>query len=273
MPIPKRLHYIWIAKREFGEGEHTAIVSAIKNTSYEVYLHTNLKQTSIKSQWNPYKIKSGRFHIKYEDFPDEIEGVKLRPANISDVYRVMIVHNYGGFYSDLDIILFKDFEPRIYNYSMIVNGVGLGVYHTPDNAFFGAEKGHKRLKELANLLDDGLAKKAEKGITDMTEGSKNYFFTYILMTRFFKEYADYILPQKLLQPVPNRTLVRAVHRAGFNISIVAENISEILKVKGHDKIKFGPETVGFNWWASAIKYSWLKSLPVVKEKLEELNLE
>jgi hypothetical protein len=273
MPIPKKLHYIWIAKRDFNEGEFTSIKSAIENTSFDVYLHTNLKRNSVGSKFNPYKIKHSRFHIVPTEFPEEIEGVKLRPANISDIFRIIIIHNSGGFYSDLDIILFKDFEPSVFNHSLVVNGIGTGVYHVPDNAFIGAEKGHPALKALSEELEEKLAKRAERGKTDMTEKDSDYFYTYYIMRDFLKKKADYIFPSIMLQPVPFRTLGRAVLRSGKELrNLLVMKKSELTSIKGRDTVKFTDEAYGFNWFAGAFKWETIKGLPAVKDKLEELNL-
>jgi len=46
--IPPFLHFLWInqGSAEFGEGEYASIISAIMNTSYEIYLHTDLKKST-----------------------------------------------------------------------------------------------------------------------------------------------------------------------------------------------------------------------------------
>ena len=98
MPVPLTVHTIWIqdpsSGRTFGVGEWLSILSLLKNTEYRVLLHTNL--VAGQSEYDPYRISHDRFLINQRTFDLTWHGVRMRPANLSDIERVRILYEHGG---------------------------------------------------------------------------------------------------------------------------------------------------------------------------------
>jgi hypothetical protein len=245
MTIPKILHFIWINKRNFGEGEYTSILSALQNTSYKVILHTNIKQHQIKSKYDPYRIKNDRFTIVEDTFPDTIQGVRLPTALVSDVYRVQYLYTWGGLYSDLDILWLKDL-PVALSTLRCIGTYDLESYKHLTNSFMGCAKGYAPFKKLHQMTMELLHHEYERGNTDMREGKTNYFRLYKLQCAWIKEYADYILPQSILNKNTHARIGRVI--------------------RGEDELRL-KDIYGFNWYNSMYAFEDIKKMPGMKELL------
>lgn len=251
MPIPKIMHFIWINRRDFGEGEYVSVMSAILNTSYKVVLHTDCKPSQIKGKYDPYKIekKHDKFRIEYvESFPTTIQGVLLPVALISDVYRVNILNKWGGMYSDLDILWLSDLPVELSKMDLI-GTYDLESYKHLTNSFMGCAKGYKPFKELNKLTLELLDHEFERGNKDMREGKTNYFRIYKLQCGFIKERADFVLPQRVINKNTHARIGRVI--------------------KGEDKLRL-TDIHAFNWYNSMYKFEDVKKMPGFKELLSNI---
>ena len=166
MPTP--LHFIWIQdERPWGHGEWVSILSALKNTTYRVLLHTNLKadEPTLPKEISPFGIQHERFMIVQREFQMTIEGVRARAANVSDLERVRLMYTDGGIYSDLDIWWARDLD--LFGVPLPAAAYENPAYRTVANAFLASEPGWPLWKELEEQLLDVFRGLAAKGITDL----------------------------------------------------------------------------------------------------------
>ena len=249
MPIPKTIHFIWINRRDFGEGEYVSVMSTILNTSYNVVLHTDIVPNQIKTKYDPYKImkKHDTFRIIPTTFPADntIHGVILPVALVSDIYRIDILQKYGGMYSDLDILWLRDLPVELSKIDLI-GTYDLESYKHLTNSFMGCARGYKPFKELSKLTFDLLDHEYERGNRDMREGKTNYFRIYKLQCGFIKERADFILPQRIINKNTHARIGRVI--------------------KGEDKLRM-TDIYAFNWYNSMYKFEDIKKMPGFKELL------
>ncbi len=246
------MHFIWINRRDFGEGEYTGIMSVLTNTTYKAMLHTDLKPGQIKSAYDPYKLakQNDRFEIvNVDSFPDTIEGVLLPVALVSDVYRVNILYKYGGMYSDLDILWFHDLPVTLSKMNCI-GTYDLESYKHLTNSFMGCAKKYKPFLEMSKLTTELLQHEAARGNKDMREGKTNYFRIYKLQCAIIKEHADYILPQRIINKNTHARIGRVI--------------------KGDDKLRL-TDIYAFNWYNSMYKFSDVKKMPGLKEMLNSMK--
>jgi hypothetical protein len=245
MPIPKIMHFIWINKRNFGEGEYTSVLSALQNTTYKVILHTDIKKNQIKGKYDPYKIKSDRFSIVEDTFPDTIQGVVLPTALVSDVFRVQYLYTWGGLYSDLDILWLQDLPVALSKLNCI-GTYDLESYKHLTNSFMGCSKGYGPFKELSKMTYDLLKHEYDRGNKDMREGKTNYFRLYKLQCALIKEHADHILPQSVINKNTHARIGRVI--------------------KGEDVLRL-KDIYAFNWYNSMYDFEHIKKMPGMKELL------
>lgn len=66
-----------------------------------------------------------------------------RYSHLSDALRFVLVYKYGGFYTDLDHIALKNFQP-LTKYSALVNNPSDTI--DPESSFFHIKKNHEFLK-------------------------------------------------------------------------------------------------------------------------------
>jgi hypothetical protein len=204
--IPRVIHFIWINKtQDFDAGEYASVLSALMNTTYKVVLHTNLGPRDLKSKYNPYKLVSswkGRFKINQMEFKDTFEGVKARMANISDIYRILLLYKYGGMYSDLDMFWFKDLklddgsDPlRAHHYIVAWENPS---YKTVQNAWMAMAKGFKPAGDLLEDFRESFRKLAKKGRTDISTSRdlKDHMLLYHPTSAFAKTKSDLIIGKK-----------------------------------------------------------------------------
>ena len=248
MPIPKILHFIWINRRDFGEGEYTSLMSAIKNTSYNVVLHTDIEPSQIDSPYNPYNIVSDKLRIEKHTFPEDskIEGVLLPVALISDVYRVQILYDQGGMYSDLDILWLKDLPIDLGTIDLI-GTYDLQSYKHLTNSFMGCAQHYEPFKELDKLTLELLRAEYARGNKDMRKGKTNYFRLYKLQCPFIKERAGHILPQRIINKNTHARIGRVIRR--------------------EDKLYLN-DIYAFNWYNSLYEFKDVKEMPGFKELLK-----
>ena len=196
--IPDTLHFIWIQKeKSFGLLEYLSIKSAIKNTNYTIFLHTNL-QESLLTLYNPFTLVSERFHIIYRDIDLCIDGLTLTPVLFSDLLRIKILQEYGGIYSDLDMLWFAPIPIDLTSINL------LGVwqcqkYKNVATYVIASEKGY----DFSNIIDTHksiLQAYRDKGKTEIKPKSlKEYVILHRVNANFFRDHADVLLKQKYFE--------------------------------------------------------------------------
>jgi hypothetical protein len=261
------LHFIWInGSRDFGAGEYASILSALLNTSYDVVLHTDLKPRSIKTKYNPYKLKDSRFSIHYQVFETVIDGVRLRLANVSDIYRILFLYEFGGMYSDLDILWVKDVELDLRKHK-VVAGWENPTYKTITNAWIGCQKHYGPLKALLTQFHEAIRALKTKGITDITGPDQHkYHVLLFYMTRdFLKGNCDAVIPKAALFKNGWRRIARAFRKS--RIPFLHEE--QIPPSTTDDDLNFDG-ICGFHYWNSFFPFESLIKLPAVKAAFSTL---
>lgn len=236
--IPPTLHFIWINDRQFGIGEHAGIITALKNTTYDIVLHTNCVASS--DEYNPWSITNPRFRIIPTEFPIDniVCGVRLPVALVSDIYRIDILHKYGGMYSDLDILWFKDLPVDLSGMELL-GTYDLESYRHLTNSFMGCSIGYAGFITLSKSVEDYLRERASLRKCDMTKGKANYFAIYKIQCAFIKANASYILPQRYINKNTHARIGRAISG------------TDVLRLK---------DLYAFNWYNSMYKYEDIKLL-------------
>jgi hypothetical protein len=193
--IPSLVHFIWIEKsRPFGRVEFLSIKSALKNTPYQIILHTNL-QPGQAGQYDPYTLINERFSIKYENYSCIVKGIQVKPATLSDILRIQILQEYGGIYTDLDVIWLQEFPIPLTDFTLVGTWDNQS-YKILANGILASKKDYD-FSSLLKTFDDIFDSLAAKGITSI-EGDtlKEHITLYKATGNFFKEHADHILKKK-----------------------------------------------------------------------------
>jgi hypothetical protein len=238
--IPPTLHFIWISRDKlFGQGQYHALRTAIRNTSYQVVLHTNLLETdATEDDSNPYTLLGldDKFIIKHQEFRTDLP---VSAASLSDLYRLEILHSEGGIYSDLDIIWLRDIDVDM---SVKLFGAWENQsYKCAVNGLFGMEKGYDGIPELVtNLI--GEIKRRKK---------INHWIFFKPTTLFIKSHADVMLPQKMFFRNGWRRIGRLLQHEGVELS---EELTSQLGKAAPQKLRFD-HIVGFHWYGYYFKWS------------------
>lgn len=208
------VHFVWIQdQRPWGLGEQIALLSALKNTTYRVLLHTNLTPTSGLS---PFTITHDRFQIRPREFDFTVEGVRARPANLSDLARIQILYTEGGIYSDLDIWWLRDIDVP----EGVVAAYENPAYRTVANAFMASPPGWPGWLILEEQMRDVFRKLAAKGVVDLRGDTggllnvKHHALLWKLTGDFLKSYGATFLGKSHFYKNGWRRIGRAVRRAG-----------------------------------------------------------
>lgn len=246
------LHFIWInATKHFGRGELAAMVSALENTTYDVYLHTNLLEGQV--EYDPYLLTDPRVKIIHTEFEREYNGVKLIPAHISDLYRLQVLHDYGGIYSDLDILWLRELPVDLSENKLVVSYENQ-AYRSVNNGMFAAQKGDTRLLDLITEL---------KGY--IKPGMK--YLTLFKPTRvFLKANATTIIPQRYFYLNAFRRLGRAIAAHGGSMT---EHAAKLCTPARTIPIHF-TDVVGFHWYNSLYSFDDVVKVPAVLETFGSL---
>ena len=264
--IPNILHFIWIrGDRDFGKGEFLSVCSALCNTTYDVVLHTD--QADNGTPYNPWQIQHPRFRIRPTVFPRDICGVKARMANLSDIWRIRILHEMGGYYSDLDFIWFHDFD--ISESCQFVSAYENPTYRTVANAWMGAVPGFEPLTELLLKFEAVFESLAQRGITDLTTVTnaeaglpKHHLLLWRITGDFCKSHAE-ILPRKQFYRNGWRRIGRVLRRAGIPLK---QTVPTKLLGETNDLLKLDDIT-GFHFYATFYDIEQLLELPDFAAKM------
>jgi hypothetical protein len=132
------------------------IETALLNTTFEIYIHSNVE---FEYPRDP------RVHFHLRDFDLNIKGIPFkednpkydgkngkRIAHIADIYRLEILYEYGGIYSDFDVLWLRN--PWEYLDHKLVIGYTNKAYKILCNAVLMSEKGHPALLEYKKWLID-----------------------------------------------------------------------------------------------------------------------
>jgi hypothetical protein len=248
------LHFIWIqGSREFGSGERASILSALRNTSYFVVLHTNMEGST--------GIEHERFSVSREEFHTTIEGVKLSMANVSDYYRIKILGEQGGMYSDLDMLWVKEVD---------VSGGLVACYENPSyrtisNAWIYSEAG--RFTGLLEIFRTTIRGLFEKGITDVSTNHKYHGLLFYNTRDFLRMHCDTVLPKHCFYKNGWRRIARAFRRAGIPF-LHSEDVPVSSTV---DALNFDG-ICAFHFWNSFFPFESLMRLPEIASKFNFLQI-
>jgi hypothetical protein len=259
--IPRILHFIWIqGDRPFGKGEWVSLMSALKNTGYQVMLHTDMFPEDVK-EYDPLTLKMDRYTCVRHLMSHTVHGVKARMANLSDIWRIKVLHEYGGIYSDLDIIWFREVDFGPFDYRL-VTAYENPSYKTAANAFIAAAKGDPRLATLEGILDGIFESLAKRGITDLTVNpvrglSKHHVLLWKPTGDFMKANADHIFGK---QPFYKNGW-RRIGRKLRNLGVALKPVVDLKALEGTDDRIDRRGITGFHYYATLYDYDQIRRIP------------
>lgn len=132
MSIPKKIHYVWVGRKE----KPKKIKKCMK--TWNKYL----KNYEIK-EWN-----ENNFDVFSHPFVASAYKAK-KWAFVSDYIRAYAIYNEGGIYLDTDILLVDSLDELLQNKAF----VGFENDTHPFTSVFGAEKGHPFIKEILDFYN------------------------------------------------------------------------------------------------------------------------
>lgn len=132
--------------------------AALHNPEATIYVNVIKSQIGISKLFSKYKnIKWSLMNITeiFEDTPllnwwksDKLSTDDyFRFSHLSDALRLALIYKHGGFYSDMDHITIKNFQPLV-KYSALINNNESVI--NLESSFFHLKKNHKFLKEAIN---------------------------------------------------------------------------------------------------------------------------
>jgi len=211
-------------------------MSALRNTTYDVILHTDSSNISIQHP---------RFSIHYMTFSSVYENIEIQTVHISDIWRIRILQTYGGLYSDCDILWLKELplDPS----ATLIATYDLQSYKHLTQSFIAATKGHPALQELEFEVCEMLRKR--NGKTLMKNSKSAYFAIYNVQIRILKQRADQILHQSFINKNTHARIGRAID--------------------GTDSLRL-KDIYAFNWYNSMYPFDKIKELQGVKEYIKTI---
>lgn len=223
--IPLLLHFIWIQNRSFGRVEYLCIKSVLKNTPYDVILHTNLKPGEA-GIFCPYNISSNRFSIDFQNYVCEYKGIQIRPATLSDILRIRILQEQGGIYSDLDILWLNPI-PKEFMKNTLLGVWQNQSYKILTNYIIACQPGYD-FSKLLNEFDSIFDVLIQKNIKDITGDTLKEHLTLFKSTgTFLQNNATIILKKKYFGKNNWRVIYRFLQNQIPESDIVLENICGI----------------------------------------------
>ncbi|XP_064635469.1 uncharacterized protein LOC135492763 [Lineus longissimus] len=121
--VPKIVHFTWYSdptkKNTFRFHHFISMLSAYKHIQPTKVMFWH-ERVPVGEWWRQIKEKVPVIEMKYRKGPTEIFGKPIKVAeHKSDIVRLEAVMNYGGIYTDLDVIVLKSFDPLLkYNTTM-----------------------------------------------------------------------------------------------------------------------------------------------------------
>lgn len=161
-PIPKLVHLIWIGNNDYPDYFKLFLKSFYKHLpefTIKIWNNDDLNKKNFPKTYT-YIQKAKKVHGKIiKDENNKIQYDKDKKpltyskwAQITDLMRLEIVHNHGGFYFDITFEILKPLY-KLFNYKKY-RFVGCNEvprfkdYHILSNSFFGATKHNVILKRL-----------------------------------------------------------------------------------------------------------------------------
>ena len=189
--IPPLLHFIWIKGREFGYREFLCLKSALKNTPYQVVLHTNLEPGEA-GLYCPFTLSHPRLTLSRHIFTLIYRGIDIRPATLSDILRIQILQEQGGIYSDMDMLWLKPFPIPLDTPHLVASWENQS-YKIATNCILASEKGFdfsSLLKEYDAIFD----KLQEKRVQSINGDTlKEHLTLFKATSKFLQTHADVLL--------------------------------------------------------------------------------
>lgn len=137
--IPKKIHYCWFGGNPLNDVALKCIASWKKHCpGYEII------------EWN-----EKNFDVNYNDYMRQAYESK-KWAFVSDVARLKIIHEFGGFYFDTDVEIIRPIDDlRVHEaFFGIEMALHREVPHIATGLGFGAQKNNKVVEALLHSYDN-----------------------------------------------------------------------------------------------------------------------
>ena len=220
--IPHLLHFIWINRKPFSELEYLSLKSAIENTNYKIFFHTDL-QPGQAGRLCPYALASERFIILYKEFSCEYMNVSLHPAMYSDILRLQILSEYGGIYSDIDMLWFQNIPYDLNNITLLCPWQNQS-YKIVATYILASEKGYS-FAPLFKQIDDMFSDYNLKQVRNLEVKSLSKYLTISKLSReFFRQKSDFILKRRYFEKNTWKNVWRFLHNEISEDKIVLNDI-------------------------------------------------
>lgn len=112
----KNLHIVWINDLGnyslFKYHNMVCIASALLNTSYEIYLHTDTVIDN-SNEFNLTNISHPRFHVNIRSFNTNLNGYAYSQEEVKSLYETEAVQKYGGLSAGANILWFSETDYTI----------------------------------------------------------------------------------------------------------------------------------------------------------------
>ena len=132
----------------------------LENATLKIYCDVDISKNKVFERYLSFKqIEFNIFNVDEEikgtlfekfKFIDEIKNHHFNPAYESDFFRILMLHKYGGFYIDFDILILRDLSPLL-KFDFLYQW---GAY--PNNMINGAIMHLKKNSISNNLLTEKL---------------------------------------------------------------------------------------------------------------------
>jgi len=188
-------------------------------------------------------------------------------SNVTDIYRFLILHAYGGMYSDLDMLWKKNVDVDLKKVKMIC-GWENPPYKTVSNAFIGCQKGHK---PLLTVVDDCLRmvkKLGAIGVYDVTGPDPNMKLHTLFLDvsrKFLKNHSTVILPKHCFFRNGFRRIARVFRR--MNMSL--RNEGSVSENNTRDNLNFSDITA-FHYYNGHFPFRNLIRIPAVRKEFRDV---
>ena len=153
--IPQIIHFVWPALNSEDIPAPNLLRNiqiALLNTTFDIFIHTNVDFPVPKDP--RVRVIRREFDLTIRGIPFQESKKFKRIAHISDIYRLDILYEYGGVYSDFDVVWLRNpweyldhklvigFTNKNHNYKILCNAVMM------------SEKNHLALKIYRDWLID-----------------------------------------------------------------------------------------------------------------------
>jgi len=156
--IPKKIYYCWFG----GNEKSTTIINNIKNWKM------------INPEYDIHEINETNFNIEKYAFAKTAYDLG-KWAFVSDVARLSILHDNGGFYLDVDVELYKPLDPLLKEVNVWALESSYGI---ASGLIIGSEAKNKNLEDLL-----GIYQKTKFDINDI----KTEMCTVPIVTEYFRK--------------------------------------------------------------------------------------